>query len=138
MSVDGEPPRWLEQGSDAPAELRELLQAGRRPLGTAAEIQELSRKLAQALGPGAGLGSASVAAPTAKLALLGARSALWLALAAGGAATFWYLGSARAPDPPPPAAPRVEARAPEAPTAPVAPAPDPAPAAIPVEPTPAS
>ncbi len=81
--------RWTVEGSEAPPELRRMLESGRGQLGSAEDVAELSRNLARALGPAAGLPAAQLAAPKAPLGL--GHWAGWLAGGAGGALVLWNL-----------------------------------------------
>jgi hypothetical protein len=64
MSHEPKLGRWTDAGSDAPPELRVLLDQGRAALGSRVEIEALQASLARALGPAAGLGGASSDAGT--------------------------------------------------------------------------
>jgi hypothetical protein len=127
MNADPRLPRWSEEGSEVPSELRQLLRASREQLGTGEEIAQLSRALAQHIGPAAGLGGTTIAAvSTSWLAL--ARWPAWLAAGTAIGALVWYAasGARHAPQAAPVAAPvqLVEPR-----TAPSAVEPSPAPPA---------
>lgn len=143
MSIEREPLRLVEGGSDAPDELRRWLRASRDGLGTPDQVAELARGLAEALGPQAGLAmpqAAPIAAPIA--AGRTSWAAAWLAggLVLGGA--VWALFPRPTPlsTPPEPGPLRDEAAAsvpPRAPApAPSADAPSVAPPAATVAPEP--
>jgi hypothetical protein len=127
MTADPRLPRWTEEGSEAPAELRQWLRASREQAGALVEVAQLAHSLAQRLGPEAGLVAAASHVPIAagKLWFSAGRWAAWLAASAGSVAVIWYLVSAPAPGP----APGAAAPAPPAPAtvaeppAPSAPAP---------------
>jgi hypothetical protein len=126
MNADPRLPRWTEEGSEVPAELRQWLRASREQLAGAEEIAQLSRALAQQLGPAAGLGGTPIAAASKGWLALG-RWPAWIAAGTAGVALVWYAASgaqrAREVPPAPVAAPvqLVEPRAaPAAAEAPVA------------------
>jgi len=98
MKADPRLPRWSEDGSEAPPELRQWLRASREQLGAAAEVAQLSRGLAARLGVEA-VGAASLAPVVAGKAWLGVgRWALWLAAGAATVAAVLY-GQSEAPAP---------------------------------------
>ena len=92
MNADPRLPRWTEEGSEVPAELRQWLRASREQLGSGDEIAQLSRALAQQLGPAAGLGSAPIAAVSNGWRAL-VRWPAWVAAGTAGAALVWYAAS---------------------------------------------
>ncbi|MEO8183829.1 MAG: hypothetical protein ABI895_33815 [Deltaproteobacteria bacterium] len=93
MSADPRLPRWSEDGSEAPPELRQWLRASREQLGAVAEVAQLSRGLAARLGSEA-VSAASLAPVVAGKAWLEAgRWALWLAAGAGTVAAILYWQS---------------------------------------------
>jgi hypothetical protein len=105
MSAEVRLPRWTEPGSEAPAELQELLRTGRAPLGTPQDIAQLTQGLAR-LHPGLGLSAAPLTTPPAALGLAAlARWGAWAAAGISGAAALWYFtaepGSAPPISPPP-------------------------------------
>lgn len=129
MNADPRLPRWSEEGSEVPDELRGLLRASREQLGTGEEIAQLSRALAQQLGPAAGLGGTTIAAASKGwLALV--RWPAWLAAGSAGVALVWYAasGARHAPETAP--APVAAAVQGEPQTAPMAAEPAPAPPVI--------
>lgn len=93
MSADPRLPRWSEDGSEAPAELRQWLRASREQLGARDEVLQLSRGLEARLGVEAGLvGShAPGVTATSKAWLAAGRWALWLSVGAGSVAAVWSL-----------------------------------------------
>jgi len=101
MSAEPKLPRWTESGSDAPAELQELLRTGRAPLGTTRELAQLSQGLAGLLQPAVGLSAAPLAAAAASSGLKLSRWLAWAAAGVGGAAAVWYLTTEPASAPPP-------------------------------------
>ncbi|HEU4578028.1 MAG TPA: hypothetical protein VFS67_07225 [Polyangiaceae bacterium] len=140
MNADPRLPRWTEEGSEVPAELRQWLRASREQLGSGEEIAELSRALARQLGPAAGLGSATTAAASKGWLAFG-RWPAWLAAGTAGAALVWYgvSGERHAPEPAPapmpvqqvepaPAQPSSPEPSPPAPSVDRAPPPEPPPA----------
>jgi hypothetical protein len=130
MNADPRLPRWSEEGSEVPRELRQMLRSSREQLGTGEEIAQLSRALAQHIGPAAGLGSTTIAAAsTSWLALV--RWPAWLAAGSAGAVLVWYAASGAPPAPqatPAPVAAPVQLVEPR--TEPLPADPAPAPAAI--------
>jgi hypothetical protein len=84
--------RWLDEGSDAPDELRRLLGSGRAALGNKDELARLQASLAQALGPAAGLGDG---APMSGTARIGGEAAVGRGapMSGGGSALkLWLVG----------------------------------------------
>ena len=110
MNADPRLPRWTEEGSEVPAELRQWLRASREQLGSGEEIAQLSRALARELGPSAGLGGVTTAAASKGWLALG-RWPAWLAAGTASVALVWYAASGvrsapeAAPAPAPVAAP---------------------------------
>jgi hypothetical protein len=102
MNADPRLPRWTEDGSEVPAELRHWLRASREQLGSGEEIAQLSRALAGKLGPAAGLGGTSLAAASNGWLALG-RWPAWIAAGTAGVALVWYAasGSRHAAEPAP-------------------------------------
>ena len=92
MNADPRLPRWSEENSEVPTELRQWLRASREQVGTGEEIAELSRALAQQLGPAAGLGGTTIAAASKSWFAL-ARWPAWLAAGSAGVALVWYAAS---------------------------------------------
>jgi hypothetical protein len=127
MNADPRLPRWTEEGAEVPAELRQWLRASREQLGSAEEIAQLSRALAQHIGPAAGLGGAPIAAASKSWLTL-ARWPGWIAAGTAGVALVWYAASGgrhapeATPAPAPVAAPVQLVEPPAAPV-PMAPAP---------------
>jgi hypothetical protein len=68
VSEERDPVRWLDEGSEAPEELRRVLGAGRDALGTSDELGRLQASLARALGPSAGLMDDSPVSGTGRVA----------------------------------------------------------------------
>jgi hypothetical protein len=102
MSANEGLERWSAPGSDAPAELRNLLSAGRADLGSASEVARLAAGLREALGAGAGLPalSAGPQAPNTSAgsaASPGSAARLWRWLAGGTLAGLLLWGLARGP-----------------------------------------
>jgi hypothetical protein len=93
MSADRKLPRWSEQGSEAPAELRQWLRASREQLAAGDEVAQLSRGLAERLGSELGLAPARAPALAGKAWLAAGRWALWLSVGAGSVAAVWYWQS---------------------------------------------
>src|SRR6187551_3056355 len=93
MNAEPKLPRWTESGSDAPAELQELLRTGRAPLGTTEQMAQLSQGLAGLLQQGAALSAAPLAAAAASSSLGFARWLAWAAAGIGGAAAVWYFSA---------------------------------------------
>ena len=91
MSADPRLPRWSEQGSEVPPELRQWLRASREQLGSLDEVAELSRGLAARLGAAAS--HAPVAALAGKSWLAAGRWAPWLVAGAGSLGALWYWQS---------------------------------------------
>src|SRR6185295_12760445 len=104
MSADPRLPRWTETGSEAPAELRDWLRASREQVASPADVVQLSRSLAQRLGPEAGLVASRAPLALGKAGFATGRWAAWLAAGAGSAAVVWYLASGLGHGAPPPAA----------------------------------
>jgi hypothetical protein len=130
MNADPRLPRWTEEGSEVPSELRQWLRASRQQLGGGEEIAQLSRALSRELGPAAGLGGAPIAAASKGWLAL-ARWPAWLAAGTAGAALLWYAASEPRHTPeaqpaPAPAAAPVQLAEPPALPLPVSPATDPA------------
>ena len=92
MNADPRLPRWTEEGSEVPDELRQWLRASREQLGGGEEIAQLSRALARELGPAAGLGGAPIAAAGKGWLALG-RWPAWIAAGTAGVALVWYVAS---------------------------------------------
>jgi hypothetical protein len=92
MNADPRLPRWTEEGSEVPTELRQWLRASREQLGSGEEIAQLSRALTRELGPAAGLGGAPIAAAGKSWLTLG-RWPAWLAAGTAGVALVWYAAS---------------------------------------------
>jgi hypothetical protein len=102
MSADPRLPRWSEEGSEVPPELRQWLRASREQLGAADEVAQLSHGLAARLGA-----ATSIAAPPvyvgAKAWLAASRWAFWIAAGASSVAAVWYLQSEQPAHTAPPA-----------------------------------
>lgn len=84
--------RWADAGSDAPEELRRLLDVGRSELGSVDELAKLAASLSRTLGPAAGLADA---APPKRLEPAGVERAAPKA-AANGAAVHGAAASGEA------------------------------------------
>ncbi len=136
MSADQDPPRWVEPGSDAPEQLRALLEAARADLPDEAELASVAAALGPLLGgpaappaappshphvpgPGAGALGGAAAKIAGVIALAGAvGGGLWLASHHGAAPAARVPLSSAAP-----ARPAPEAVAEPGPSAVVEPAP---------------
>jgi hypothetical protein len=91
MSTDPRLPRWSEEGSQVPPELRQWLRASREQLATPDEVAQLSRGLAARLSVA---GTASLAPVVAAKTWLSVGPwALWLAAGAGTVGALWYWQS---------------------------------------------
>ncbi len=104
MSAEPKLPRWTEPGSDAPAELAELLRAGRLPLGSAEQVAQLSHGLAERIGADLASPAANQVATATRGGLRLARWAAGAVAGAGSIAALWYF-TARPPSEAPPSEP---------------------------------
>jgi hypothetical protein len=119
MTDSGDPPRLVDPGSPASAQLRGLIEESRADVGTDAEIRKLEAALVPMLWPWPGApGSAGAAGSKAVGAKGAAATALKVAagaVAVAGAGALW-LATSRTPTPPPPAAPSAPMNAPLSPS----------------------